>query len=115
MFYYANLEEATRWYADVMGFEHVLHLDGAEIFRIDGNAHLALVAEGKGSQPVIAGRGKSAMLSIQTDQLEAWHERLFALGVEGTGKGAHVGAGGTTIEFKVYDPGRYTIEFFEWI
>ncbi|WP_404478189.1 VOC family protein [Novosphingobium sp. BL-52-GroH] len=115
MFYYENLAEATRWYTDVMGFEHVLRLDGAEIFRVEDNAHLALVAEGKGSQPVIPGRGKGVLLSIQTDDLEAWHERLFALGVEGTGKGAHVGAGGTTIEFKVYDPGGYTIEFFEWI
>ena len=115
IFYYADLAEAARWYEEVLGFERMLSLDGAEVFRVADNAQLALVAEGKGSQPVIAGRGKGALLSIQTDELEAWHARLFALGVEGTGKGAHVGADGTTIEFKVYDPGGYTVEFFEWI
>lgn len=115
IFYYADLPAASRWYTDVLGLEPVLHLDGVELFRIVGDAHLALVAEGKGSQPVIAGRDKSALLSIQTDDLEGWHARLFALGAEGTGEGAQVGADGTTIEFKVYDPGGYTVEFFEWL
>lgn len=115
IFYYADLAEAARWYAEALGFESVVQLDGVEIFRIEGNAHLALVAEGKGSQPFIAGRAKSALLSIQTEDLEGWHDRLHALGVEGTGEGAQIGAGGATIEFKVYDPGGYTVEFFEWI
>lgn len=115
IFYYADLAAAARWYAEVIGLEPLMHLDGVEIFRIEGNAHLALVAEGKGSQRFIAGRQKSALLSIHTSDLEGWHARLFALGVEGTGMGAQIGADGTTIEFKVYDPGGYTVEFFEWI
>lgn len=115
IFYYADLAEAARWYREVLALEDVVQLDGVEIFRLAGTANLALVAEGKGSQPVIAGRAKSAILSIETDELEAWHARLFALGVEGTGEGAQIGADGTTIEFKVYDPGGYTIEFFEWL
>lgn len=115
IFYYADLAEASRWYTDVLGLERILLLDGVEIFRLTGTQSVALVADGVGSQSFVPGRAKGAVLSIQTDELEAWHARLFAMGVEGTGQGAQVGAQGTTIEFKVFDPGGYTIEFFDWI
>ena len=115
MFYYADLAAAADWYETVLGFERIFSTKGLELFRIEGAASLALVQDGYGSQRASPSRQKGAILSIHTDQLEAWHARLFALGVEGTGLGLEVGADGMTIEFKVHDPGGYTVEFFEWI
>lgn len=115
MFYYRNQREAVRWYEEVLGFERVLSITGADLFRIHAHSHLALIAEGHGSQKATSVREKGAILSIQTSALEEWHARLFALGVEGTGVGTVTGGDGTTVEFKVYDPGGYTVEFFDWI
>ncbi len=115
MFYYKDLPAAAEWYETVLGFERIFSAEGLELFRIEGSSNLALVQDGYGSQRATAGRDKGAILSIHTDQLEAWHARLFALGVEGTGVGLLVGADGMTVEFKVHDPGGYTVEFFEWI
>ncbi|HWU01781.1 MAG TPA: VOC family protein [Novosphingobium sp.] len=115
MFYYHDMAQAARWYADVVGLEPWMTAPGLALFRLNAGACLALVQDGSGSQRAIEGANKGAILSIETDALEAWHARLFAQGVEGTGHGLQVGCDGMTIEFKVRDPGGYTVEFFEWI
>lgn len=115
MFYYEDLPRATAWYEQVMGFEKLLALEGLSLFRVHEGSQLALVGGNAGSQRPIRGTNKGAILSIQTRELEAWHERLFRQQVPGTGIGLHSGCGGLTIEFKVRDPEGYTIEFFEWI
>ena len=115
MFYYRDLEAAAAWYENVIGFERVLSSKGLELFEIEGSSKLALIQDGFGSQKATTDHQKGAILSIETDQLEEWHARLFAFGVEGTGVGLLVGAGGMTLEFKIHDPGGYTVEFFEWI
>lgn len=115
MFYYADLAAAERWYEEVIGFEKVMRLDGLALFRVHASSHLALVGDGAGSQQPIAGTNKGAILSIQTSELQQWHQRLFAHQLPGTGRGLHIGCDGRTIEFKVRDPEGYTVEFFEWI
>jgi catechol-2,3-dioxygenase len=115
MFYYEDLPSAAAWYEDVMAFKPLMSAEGFALFEVAGNTKLALVGAGYGSQEPIKGRNKGAILSIQTSDLEHWHSSLFARGVEGTGVGLCVGAGGRTIEFKISDPEGYTIEFFEWI
>lgn len=115
MFYYENLPAAAEWYEHVLGFEKIMAFDGLALFRVHEGSQLALVGNGAGSQRPIAGTNKGAILSIQTRALQQWHERLFDLKAPGTGEGLQVGGDGRTVEFKVYDPEGYTIEFFEWI
>jgi catechol 2,3-dioxygenase-like lactoylglutathione lyase family enzyme len=115
MFYYEDLPAAADWYVNKLGFERVQEFEGLVLLRIEGTSHLALIGAGYGSQRPFPGRDKGAILSIQTDALEQWHERLSAMDVEGAGQGLRNGAGGRTVEFKVYDPEGYTIEFFSWI
>lgn len=115
MFYYHDLAGAADWYADVLGFPRLIDADGFVLFGITGQARLALVGAGRGSQQPIPGTNKGAMLSIQTHELEQWHAALFARQVPGTGVGLSVGGDGRTIEFKVTDPEGYTIEFFDWV
>ncbi|PEQ13080.1 hypothetical protein B2G71_09680 [Novosphingobium sp. PC22D] len=115
MFYYEDLASAIRWY-DRVGFENVLNLDFVSIFRITPSSYLSLVdGNGGGSQRATRDGNKGAILSIETTDLERWHRHLFLQGIDGTGVGLEVGCGGRTIEFKLRDPGGYTIEFFEWL
>ncbi|WP_156840999.1 VOC family protein [Novosphingobium aquimarinum] len=114
MFYYEDLQEAIDWY-DRIGFKNVLKLDFVSIFEIGPSSYLSLVDATGGSQRPLRDGNKGAMLSIETTNLELWHQTLFSKGIEGTGAGAEIGCGGRTIEFKLRDPGGYTLEFFEWL
>ncbi|WP_232476348.1 VOC family protein [Flavisphingomonas formosensis] len=115
LFYYDEIETASHWYENVIGFEKQVDLDWLALFRIADQAYLGLVAANAGSQRPIPGANKGAILSIVTTDLEKWHRRLFAAGVAGTGQGLEIGCGGLSIEFKVRDPGGYTLEFLEWL
>lgn len=114
MFYYEDLQEAIDWYQRI-GFENVLNLEFVSIFQIGPSSYLSLVDATSGSQRPVRDDNKGAMLSIETTDLELWHQTLFSKGIEGTGTGAEIGCGGRTIEFKLRDPGGYTVEFFEWL
>jgi catechol-2,3-dioxygenase len=115
MFYYDDLDRAADWYEHVLGLRRMMAAEGFVLFEVSGQAQLALVGAGYGSQRPIPGTNKGAILSIQTSELERWHADLFARNVPGTGIGLCVGGDGRTLEFKVSDPEGYTIEFFEWI
>jgi catechol 2,3-dioxygenase-like lactoylglutathione lyase family enzyme len=114
MFYYEDLQEAIDWYQRI-GFENVLNLDFVSIFQIGLSSYLSLVDATSGSQRPVRDANKGAMLSIETTDLELWHQTLFSKGIQGTGTGVEIGCGGRTIEFKLRDPGGYTLEFFEWL
>ena len=115
MFYYRDLPAAAAWYERTLGFRRIRGTKGFVLFEIGGTAQLCLIDGNFGSQRPIDGTNKGAMLSIQTDNVERWHDTLAARGVEGAGHGLTSGAGGATTEFKVRDPEGYTIEFFRWI
>jgi len=115
IFYYDDLGAAADWYADVLGLSRMLSAPGLEIFRLGGASCVALVGAGYGSQMPVREDNKGVILSLETEDLEGWHARLFRLGVAGVGQGLQTGVDGRTLEFKVRDPGGYCVEFFEWI
>jgi catechol 2,3-dioxygenase-like lactoylglutathione lyase family enzyme len=115
LFYYDDVETATHWYEEVIGFEKVLDHGWLAVFRLRDHAYLGLVSSSAGSQRPLDGPNKGVLLTIATRDLERWHARLFERGVPGTGEGLQIGGEGLTIEFKVRDPGGYTLEFFEWL
>ncbi len=115
LFYYDDVAAAARWYAANLDFEKVIDYDWLTVFRVVDRSYLGLVAAGAGSQRPVAGANKGAMISIETTDLDKWHDRFFRAGVAGTGRGLDIGCDGQSIEFKVQDPGGYTVEFFEWI
>jgi hypothetical protein len=115
LFYYDDIATAARWYEEVIGFEKLIDLGWLAMFQVADQAYLGLVSAEAGSQRPIPGANKGAILSIVTTDLEKWHRRLFAAGVAGTGQGLEIGCAGLSIEFKVRDPGGYTLEFFEWL
>lgn len=115
IFYYRDLAAAADWYEHRLGFERACDFEGQILFRVHQENHLALVADGHGSQRPIVGRNKGAVLSIQTDDLEGWREHFAGRGFPLAKRDIVIGYGGRTREFKLYDPEGYAIEFFEWI
>lgn len=114
-FYYEQLEPAVRWYRDVIGFQPVMIEDWMALFQITPGHRLGLVGSAEGSQYPVAGANKGTMLSIETDRLEEWHQRLQSAAVQALDQGFQPGCRGRTVEFRVRDPGGYYLEFFRWV
>ncbi len=115
LFYYADVPATARWYEQAIGFEKVLDYGWLAIFRIIDHAYLGLVSGEVGSQQPIAGANKGAMVTIATRDLERWHRHLVDTGVAGVESHLQRGCEGDTLEFKIRDPGGYTLEFFQWL
>ena len=79
-FYYEDLAKAEEFYGGVMGFEKVIDVDFAKVFRISGNAHVGIVDGEMGSMRPT--RDKPVMLTVIVDDIEAWHRDLVERGVE---------------------------------
>ena len=111
-FYYNNIEEAADWYENKLGFKKLTDEGWVVIFEITPSGYLGLVnASGGTLRPI---EDKGALLSIETAELEAWHERLKD--VEGINmvQGIVNNDNGLIEEFRLVDPGGYVIEFFRW-
>ena len=115
IFYYDSIAPIIPFYEEFLQFERVLDHGWVVVLRIREGCHLALVEGNGGSQTPIAGTNKGATLSIETDDLAGWHDRLLALGADFKGFGLDWGCDGRAIEFHVRDPGGYTVEFLEWV
>jgi catechol 2,3-dioxygenase-like lactoylglutathione lyase family enzyme len=113
-FYYDDLPQAMRFYADTIGLRLVLQPAGSAIFEVRPGVCLGLVDANSGSQRPIAGRNKGAILSLEVDDLDACLERFKRLQIVAQDLCLVAGAGGLTREFKIHDPGGYTIEFLAW-
>lgn len=116
-FYYKDVDTAAPFYERVMGLEKTLDLGWIKIYALTSTASVGITQEGHGFHK--ASKDKPAMLSIVTDDVDAWYRRLKDEGVpilsdlpapddmpspdEAPIRG-----------FIAADPGGYTIEFFSW-
>jgi predicted enzyme related to lactoylglutathione lyase len=114
-FYYDDLRPAIRFYETIIGLPLVMSDGWCAMFALNGGAQLGLVDAVTGSQRPIRGANKGAILSFEIDDVADCLERLKRLGVVHPGDELVAGCGGRTQEFKVFDPGGYTVEFFRWI
>lgn len=111
-FYYENLQEAADWYEHKLGLKKSTQEEWVVIFELTPTSYLGLVNASGGSLRPTSNKG--ALLSIETEDLEIWYERLKA--VEGINMihGIEIGADGMIEEFRMTDPGGYVVEFFRW-
>lgn len=112
-FYYSDLRGAADWYQNKLGLEMLTDKEWVVIFRLNESSYLGLVNATGGSLEPTANKG--ALLSIETEDLEGWWERLKD--VEGINMihGIEVGANGLVEEFRMTDPGGYIVEFYRWV
>ena len=78
--YYDDLESACKFYGEIMGFEEVIDVDFAKVYKVAENAHIGLVDGKRGS--LKPSKDKPVMITIIVDDVDAWHMYLVENGVE---------------------------------
>ena len=104
-FYYDDLAKVIPFYEETMKFELVLDQGLARIYRIAGNCYFGMVDGNRGH---LKHQEKSAvLLTIVSQQVTEWHQRLSALQVPGL---SDVQTGRFCEHFFFEDPAGYAIE-----
>ncbi|MDJ0939553.1 MAG: VOC family protein [Woeseiaceae bacterium] len=116
-FYYKDLETAASFYRDLVGLNATTDTDWVKIFEVTPGSSIGLVQEGKGFLKAAA--DKPAMLSLVTDDVDAWYQRIIDADVpvlrELPPAGSPADKDRAPIRgFIVEDPGGYAVEFFAW-
>jgi len=110
-FYYDDLAEASRFYGETMGFEKVLDVGFAQLFKVYDNVHVGLVDGSRGSMR--PAEHKSVMLSFFVDDVNAWYNMLKDKGLDLCPPEEP-----DYLEMKVLifkDPEGYTLELLQWL
>lgn len=115
VFYYEDVRAALDFYEQVLGLRKVADFGWGGIVQLQPNACVGLVNATGGSQKPIPGFNKGAILSIAVSDLELCFETLKKAGAVPQGTLIESGCEGRTREFKIRDPGGYTIEFCTWL
>jgi predicted enzyme related to lactoylglutathione lyase len=106
-FYYDDLEAASKFYGDIMGFGLVEDQKWAKIYRASGSAYVGIVAGEKGFHK--AQEKNAVLLTLLVNDVAQWCEYLKSQGVKIV----------TELEekkdirvrcFFLEDPGGYSIE-----
>lgn len=104
-FYYDDIANIAPFYEDILGFELVLDQGLARIYRIAGRNFFGIVDGNKGH---LRHQPRSAvLLTIVTEDVAGWHDRLRARGVPGL---SEVLRGTYCEHFFFEDPAGYAIE-----
>lgn len=111
-FYYDDLERATEFYEDVMGFEKVIDIELAKVYRVHGDSHVGLVDGHTGYLKFK--EDKPVMLSWFSDDIDEWHRHLKEKGIEIEQPPERQ----TYLEMRTMlfrDPGGYLLEVMQWL
>ncbi len=112
-FYYHDLEEASRFYGEVLKLDLELDREWAKIYRIGEDSHVGLVDARRGSHK--PSHEKPVRLQIMVHDADAWYSYLKEQGVyierdsPKVGKELHIKA------FTIHDPEEYAVEICEYI
>ena len=110
--YYHDLTAAERFYGEVMGLEKVVDVGFAKVYKAAENAHMGIVDSAEGH--LEASEDKPVMLTFIVEDIEAWHRRLEANGVDITQPPKEAPyLGMKTMLFR--DPEGYVGEILEWL
>lgn len=116
-FYYEDLEAQIPFYEGVLELKKTMDEDWVKIYRITPTSSVGIVQQGRGFHDV--SDDKPAMLSMVTDDVDAWFERMVEAKVRVLKAlpppDSEREAGKAPVRgFIVEDPGGYTIEIFSW-
>ncbi len=116
-FYYKDLQAQIPFYEGLLGLKKTMDEDWVKIYQISATSSVGIVLQGRGFHDVA--NDKPAMLSIVTNDIEMWYQRLQAAAVpilsELAPSDTDPEVGQAPVRsFIVEDPGGYTVEFFTW-
>lgn len=108
--YTDDLEVSSRFYRETLGLPLVTDQGAARIFRISEAAFIGVCRAFEGRAVAPAG----SMISLVSDDVDGWYERLSAAGVKTRGRPQRLAA------FNIYsffaeDPNGYTIEVQQFL
>lgn len=114
MFYYRDLSAVEDFYGKTLGLTKTFDEPWVKIFRLTPTSSVGLVKEGEGGFHR-AQAENAVMLSIVTDQVDAWYKRLQ--GTKGVVflKEIYNNEQVPIRAFLIQDPGGYSIEFYQWL
>jgi extradiol dioxygenase family protein len=112
MFYYNDIGPAAHFYGEVLGLENTLDWSWVKFYRTGPASSVGLVTEGDGGWHKVQEKN-SVMLSLVTEEIDAWYDRLD--GRDDVTILKDIGDGGPIRSFLLEDPGGYTVEFFQWL
>ncbi|MGI9203093.1 MAG: VOC family protein, partial [Woeseiaceae bacterium] len=112
MFYYKDIEPAAYFYGELLGLEKTFDLTWVKFYKTGPASTVGLVTEGDGGWHKVQDTN-AVMLSLVTEEVDAWYERLRDK--EDLTILKEIGDGGPVRSFLLEDPGGYTVEFFEWL
>jgi len=114
MFYYKDLSVVVPFYEKTLGLTKTFDETWVKIFQLTPSSSIGLVQEGETSFHR-AQADNAVMLSIVTEDVDAWYQRLkqdesvVFLKEISNSKNVPIRA------FLVKDPGGYSVEFFQWL
>lgn len=112
MLYYRSLEQPADFYGRRLGLTKTLDWDWIKFYQTSPTSYVGLVKQGENAFHRARARN-SVMLSIATEQVDEWYERLRA--EKGIKFVQELDDRGPIRSFLVRDPGNYTVEFFQWL
>jgi len=80
LLYFRNVEKAYHFYEEVLCLTLRIDQGYGRIYQVSGNALLGVMDEKRGF--LQSGSGKSVMISLITDEVDEWYERLQEKGVK---------------------------------
>jgi catechol 2,3-dioxygenase-like lactoylglutathione lyase family enzyme len=103
--YTADLEGTCKFYADVLGLALAVDQGASRIYRAGRTAFIGvcLVRPGRWVEP------KGVVITLVTREVDAWHARLLAKGIEADAPGVSQTWG--IYHFFARDPNGYVVEF----
>jgi catechol 2,3-dioxygenase-like lactoylglutathione lyase family enzyme len=108
-FYYENLDAASSFYSDVLGFRTVADYGKAKIMQVAPKSFLTLVDASIGMHS--AEEPKTTAIALVTDQLEQWWDYIQTQDVEMRTTEFALREGGPHDGFVAIDPEGYFLEF----
>jgi catechol 2,3-dioxygenase-like lactoylglutathione lyase family enzyme len=112
--YYEDLEEASRFYSEVLGLETSFELEWVKIFRLTPSSSVGLVNATGGAHRPSSDKPVMVSLVVAPEEVDRWHAYLKSRGVD-VGEAPKVGAAGNVKAFGFKDPAGYTLEVFAWL
>jgi len=108
-FYYADVEAATTFYREVMGFRLAADYGYAKVMQVAPKSFITLVDQARGMHS--AEEPKTTAIAIVTDQLDEWWDYVHTQDIEIRSKEYDPVPGRAHHGFVAVDPEGYLLEF----